>query len=397
MTSTNLLRSRVRCQVSSTVLQTSGVGDCSAEFNPKATGTLACPSANYVTIETLLCSGFIMAWIAGQMLREGYYTVERELGRGRFGITYLVRKQDGARRVIKALNDDLLQSLNQSDRKRLEELFHGEAVTLAKCVHPNIVKVKEPFKEGQQWCFAMDYVDGTSLSDRILPLPEMEALNYMQQIGEALEVVHQNRLIHRDVKPENIIVRIREGKPEAILIDFGLAFDYDDSFKTIQTRERAEGFAPLEMYSQQVHQVGAYTDVYSLAATLYVLLTGTVPPSAIKRKVDKARLVPPKELNSQVSDRTNRAILSGMKLGINDRPQTVREWLDLMKLDELSSLPDQAPQSRQLSLEEQLKIAALVVAAIAALGGIGSFLSGLSSWLKPPSTPAPAASPSKTP
>jgi len=373
------------------------VGDCSAEFNPKATGTLACPSANYVTIETLLCSGFIMAWIAGQMLREGYYTVERELGRGRFGITYLVRKQDGARRVIKALNDDLLQSLNQSDRKRLEELFHGEAVTLAKCVHPNIVKVKEPFKEGQQWCFAMDYVDGTSLSDRILPLPEMEALNYMQQIGEALEVVHQNRLIHRDVKPENIIVRIREGKPEAILIDFGLAFDYDDSFKTIQTRERAEGFAPLEMYSQQVHQVGAYTDVYSLAATLYVLLTGTVPPSAIKRKVDKARLVPPKELNSQVSDRTNRAILSGMKLGINDRPQTVREWLDLMKLDELSSLPDQAPQSRQLSLEEQLKIAALVVAAIAALGGIGSFLSGLSSWLKPPSTPAPAASPSKTP
>lgn len=344
-----------------------------------------------------------MTWVADQKLRDGRYTVEKELGRGRFGITYLVCKSDGSRRVVKTLNDDLLQSLNPKERERLETLFWQEAVTLSRCRHPNIVQVGEPFREGQKWCFAMEYVDGISLADRNLPLPEPEALRYIQQIGEALEVVHQNRLIHRDVKPDNVIVRVREGKPEAILIDFGLAFDFDDSLKTVRTRERAEGFAPLELYSQQPHQGGAYTDVYSLAATLYVLLTGIVPPSAIKRKLDKVRLVPVREVNDRVSDRTSRAILTGMELKLEKRPQTIREWLDSLGLIQETAGVAQPSQPVD-HFDRKIKIWTLRIAAIAATGGLLGGLAAVLGLFKPSaqtvppatSSPAPVSSP-KTP
>lgn len=74
-----------------------------------------------------------MAWVAGDQLQGGKYTIERELGRGRFGITYLVKNKNGDRLVIKTLNDDLLKSLSQSERERLETMFWQEAVKLTRC------------------------------------------------------------------------------------------------------------------------------------------------------------------------------------------------------------------------------------------------------------------------
>ncbi|WP_225225902.1 serine/threonine protein kinase [Komarekiella delphini-convector] len=129
-----------------------------------------------------------VAWGTGDKLQGGKYTVERELGRGRFGITYLVRKSNNDRQVVKTLNDDLLKSLSQSERGRLETMFWQEAVKLTRCKHQHIVQVAEPFKEGEHWCLVMEYVDGVSLADRRQPiLSEQEALRYIQQIGEALK------------------------------------------------------------------------------------------------------------------------------------------------------------------------------------------------------------------
>jgi serine/threonine protein kinase len=172
-------------------------------------------------------TGVTMAWQAGEQLQGGKYTIEQELGRGRFGITYLAKDLKGDRLVIKTLNDDLLNSLSPEERNRLEPLFWQEAVKLARFRHPHIVQVENPFKEGSHCCIAMEYIDGHPLSLRAQKvLPESAALTYIRQIGEALIEVHENQLIHRDIRPENIMLRVRDGKAEAVLIDFGLALDF---------------------------------------------------------------------------------------------------------------------------------------------------------------------------
>ncbi|MFB2768773.1 serine/threonine protein kinase [Pelatocladus sp. BLCC-F211] len=338
-----------------------------------------------------------MAWANGDRLQNGKYTIERELGRGRFGITYLVKNRNGDRLVIKTLNDDLLNSLSQSERDRLETMFLREGLKLTHCQHQHIVQVTDTFKEGEHSCLVMEYVDGVSLADRRQQrLSESEALRYIQQIGEALIVVHENHLIHRDVRPGNIILRVREGQPEAVLIDFGLALDFDHILTTNRTKETSEGFTPPELYAQNT-QANAYSDIYSLAATLYVLLTGQTPVSALRRKIDKARLVPPKDINDQISDRTNRAILTGMKLDPKQRSQSMREWLDLLGLTGETNTPvSTITSSTNATWERRIQILGLVFAAIAA---IGALLSGMADWInkhdsKSPPTSPPSQSPS---
>lgn len=338
-----------------------------------------------------------MAWAAGDRLQGGKYTIEKELGRGRFGITYLVKNQKGDRQVIKTLNDDLLTSLSKEDRGRLETMFWQEALKLSRCQHEHIVQVAEPFKEGERWCLVMEYIDGVSLADRRQQiLSEPEALRYIQQVGEALIKVHENRLIHRDVQPGNIFLRVREGHSEAVLIDFGLALDFDHILTTSRTKETSEGFTPPELYAQYTKPTGAYSDIYSLAATLYVLLTGKTPVSALRRKVDNAPLVEPKKHNPQISDRTNRAILTGMKLDPQERSQSVREWLDSLGLTgENSQFPEIIPPNTKSNWERNIQFWGVVIAAIAA---IGTLLSGIVGWIPilhpSPSSNQPSQSPS---
>ncbi|WP_017655062.1 serine/threonine protein kinase [Fortiea contorta] len=264
-----------------------------------------------------------MAWVAGDQLQSGKYTVERELGRGRFGITYLVKNKNSDRLVVKTINDALFQSLSQPERARLGTMFMQEGIKLAKCKHKHIVQVAEAVQEGDYPCVVMEYVDGVSLADLSPPiLSEPDALRYIQQIGEALIVVHENELIHRDVHPGNILLRNRDGRLEAVLIDFGLALDFDHMLTTRRAKEVSDGFTPPELYNTRTI-ARACSDIYSLAATLYKLLTGKTPVDAVKRKVNGEHLVSPKEWNPQISDRTNHAILTGMKLERKERPHSI--------------------------------------------------------------------------
>ena len=174
----------------------------------------------------------------------------------------------------------------------------------------------------------LEYVEGNNLGEIVKArgfLPEKEALVYIQQIGQALIEVHKQGLLHRDIKPENIMVRA--GSHQAILIDFDLARGFDSP---LTSRRKWEEFTPIELYSnsqRQQERRGVWSDLYSLAATLYVLLTGQHPVSAIERKENNQRLTPPQELNEQIKDSTNQAILHGMELEPDKRPQTVEEWL----------------------------------------------------------------------
>ncbi len=305
------------------------------------------------------------------------------MGRGRYCITYLAEDKNNNHVVIKTLNDDELNLQIQANQLTPEERIELEAKFLQEAErirllqkHPHIVKVIETFREGQQGCIVMEYIPGDTLNRLVKRvLPEQEALRYIQQIGEALSEVHKLDWVHRDVKPENIM--IRAAKYEAVLIDFDLVreFDYPLSRHVI-----AEGFTPLELYSD-AKQKGAYTDVYALAATLYAVLTGEVPPDAQDLRDGKVQLIPPKKLNAEISERVNHAILEGMQLEGKNRPQTMQEWLGLLGLKQQISIP--WPQSDAMTFW----------AAVGALAGLLAAIVALVAYLKPPASSPPSPTP----
>jgi eukaryotic-like serine/threonine-protein kinase len=275
-------------------------------------------------------------WTPKQSLQNGRFIVQEVLGGGGFGITYtILEPSTGKLFVLKTLNP-IQQTKADFDQQQVK--FVNEALRLAQCSHPHIVKVHEVIKEDELWGMVMEYIDGQDLANYIDErgqLPEAEALLYIEQIGQALEYVHGKGFLHRDIKPNNIL--LRRGTQEAVLIDFGLAREFNLGKTISMTNAKTEGYAPIEQYERKGN-FGAYTDVYALAATLYSLLTAEVPFPARFRKTG-IPLLPPKQFNPKISDRVNEAILQGMALEIEQRPQSVKEWLELVNpKSEISTL-----------------------------------------------------------
>ncbi|MGK7940890.1 MAG: GUN4 domain-containing protein [Crocosphaera sp.] len=267
-------------------------------------------------------------WKTGTRLQRGRYEINKVLGYGGSGITYRAKEHPKGNLVaIKTLNS-LIQ--NQEDFSKHQERFIQEAFCLAKCNHPHVIKVHHVCQEGELWCMVMDYVAGGTLRQYVnykKGLAEAEALKYIQQIGSALTYIHEQGFIHRDVKPGNIM--LRKSDMQAILIDFGLAREFVQDKIQTHTNSRTESFAPLEQYELRAKR-GAYTDVYALAATLYYVLTLQLPFPAPFRQ-QGANLIPPKQHNHNISDPINYAILKGMELRPKNRPQSIEEWLILLK------------------------------------------------------------------
>lgn len=265
--------------------------------------------------------------LIGKTLQGGKYTLEQELGRGGFGITFRANHRYlGQPVVIKTLNESLRQQPNfaEFDRK-----FQDEARRLASCVHPNIVRVSDFFVEDGQPYMVMDYIAGQNLGDVVgsnNPLPENLAILYITQIGAALKVVHQKGLLHRDVKPQNII--LRQGTHEVVLIDFGIAREFTPGATQSHTNMVSDGYAPPEQYFAQGKYTPA-TDVYGLAATLYTLLTAQVPVAAILRTSQP--MPSPRDLQPQLSAAVSSAVMRGMTVEAQNRPARVDEWLSLLQ------------------------------------------------------------------
>ncbi|NEO88304.1 MAG: serine/threonine protein kinase [Spirulina sp. SIO3F2] len=328
-----------------------------------------------------------MGLTPGQRVDHDQYEIVRELGRGRFGITYLARRTDDQSRwAIKILNPELLATATEPERQRLKRKFWQEAVKLAQCSGrtPYIVQAGMPFEAGEMVCLPMEYVDGLSLADRAdRILPQTLALKYIQQIGEALAVVHQQGLVHRDIRPGNILVRMQ--RQEAVLTDFGLAMACDTELTTARTQERKDGFAPLELYLGET--VGRATDIYGLAATLYELLTGEIPVSALERKANNVELIPPRVKNPEISSQVAKAIASGMALQADQRPRSVQDWFNQLGLK-----PDAEPVPAKTVNWEKWGVIWAAVAAI--VGGIALIPVFMDSF-KPESTdPTPTNQPS---
>ncbi len=277
-----------------------------------------------------------MNWQPGQTLQKGKYLIKQELRQGGFGMTYLAFNKNSQKNVvIKTLKDEIITSSDSSDseKQKYKDGFNDEALRLALCRHPNIVEIETVFYENSIPCIVMEYIQGETLWDRVKNrgvLTETEALTYIKQIGSALKVVHEIGLLHRDVKPQNILIRANSN--DAVLIDFGIARQYLSS-RTF-TSMNTDGFSPIEQYYENQDQ-GPYTDVYALAATLYYLLVGERPLLAWAR-LQSDTLKPANQRNSQVTDRVNQAIIKGMEIDATKRPSSIQDWLEM--LDDASPL-----------------------------------------------------------
>jgi serine/threonine-protein kinase len=271
-----------------------------------------------------------MAFPVGRSLQSGKYILDQELGQGGFGVTYTATHQAlGQVVVIKTMNSAL-----RYDPKfpNFQRQFQDEARRLARFSHPNIVRVTDFFIEEGLPYIVMDFIPGQTLRTLVIPhnpLPESIALQYIRQVAEALKVVHHQGLLHRDVKPQNII--LRQGTQEVVLIDFGIAREFTMGATQTHTGILSAGYAPIEQYLPKAKRTPA-TDVYGLAATLYTLLTAEVPVPATLRH--RQPLPEPRELQSSLSPKVNQAVLHGMALEPEQRPQTIEAWLNLLPSDQ---------------------------------------------------------------
>jgi len=302
-------------------------------------------------------------WQAGTRLNNNKYIVNEILGSGGFGVTYKITEAKTDRLfALKTLN---IEDQNRPDFDQLQTKFINEAIALASCPHPNIVRVdRQVFEEKGLWCMVMEYIEGEDLGrylEKNGKLSEAKAIAIITKVGEALSSIHQKGFLHRDIKPANILLRNSDSSP--VLIDFGLAREYTSGTIRSMTNSMTECYAPIEQY-QERGDFGAWTDVYALAATLYVLVTKEVPfPSKFRTH---AELPSPKQHNPELSDRINEAILKGMEIESQNRPQSMEEWLNLlevktsgMKTDDLLGIGEwldslDEPGNRPDSLEEWL-------------------------------------------
>lgn len=231
----------------------------------------------------------------GKTLQNGKYKIIKLLGQGGFGITYLAEQVMLGRKVavkeffIKYLcnrdNDTSHVSVGSTGNlemvERFKEKFLKEARIIAKMENNHIVRIHDIFEENGTAYYIMEYIDGGSVDELVKnnALSENQAIKIVFQIGEALSYIHAQNVLHLDVKPSNILLR---PNGDAVLIDFGISKRYDvDGEQTSTTPTGvSKGFAPIEQYNQGLRNFSPATDVYSLGATLYKMLTGQTPPEA---------------------------------------------------------------------------------------------------------------------
>lgn len=211
---------------------------------------------------------------------------------------------------------------------KFKEKLIKEAKILSEVHHPHIVNVLEVFEENDTAYIAMEYISGNSLKymmDKEGILPEAKVLTYARQIGEALQFVHEKNILHLDIKPSNILID-QNGK--ARLIDFGVSKRYDIEQQETSTTmlTLSKGFASIEQYDNEGTQsFSPCPDIYSLGATMYNLLTGKIPTESILRATRP--LPAPRELNPDVSAKTETAIIKAMQIIPADRFQSVSDML----------------------------------------------------------------------
>lgn len=279
----------------------------------------------------------------GTILRDNTYRIEKVIGQGGFGITYLATDlnlelkvaikeffpKDYCDREGATSHVTLGTRSTEEFVDRLKVKFLKEARNIAKFKNPSIIRILAAFEENNTAYYVMEYIEGSTLSEMVKrsgPLAPEQALEYIGKVGGALEYIHAKKINHLDVKPANIMVRASDNEP--ILIDFGLSKQYDREGHQTSTTPTgiSHGYAPMEQYKAGgVKEFSPQTDLYSLAATLYYILTGVVPPQA-PELVDESLTFPDTMPPSMIG-----AISKAMSSGRKHRHESVRAFLDDLK------------------------------------------------------------------
>jgi hypothetical protein len=264
----------------------------------------------------------------GQVV-DNRYRIVKLLGQGGFGAVY--EAWDTRLERPCALKENL------ASYPEAEKQFGKEATILANLNHPNLPRVIDHFTvPGQGQYLVMDFVEGEDLQqmlDRRGPLPEDEVLPWIAQTCDALAYLHgqSQPVIHRDVKPANIKIA-PDGHP--MLVDFGIAKLYDPALRTtLGARAITPGYSPPEQYGHA--RTDIRSDIYSLGATLYALLTGEEPADSVERLIGAAVLTPPKQLNPLISEPVARVIMKALAAEPAQRFQSADEFKRALTADSL--------------------------------------------------------------
>ena len=282
----------------------------------------------------------------GTELKRGDYRIIEVLGQGGFGITYLALQVKLNRKV--AIKEFFMKDLcNRDDDgshvsvgsagskdlvERFKQKFLKEAGLIASFDNTNIIRIYDVFEENGTAYYVMEYLEGKSLKrlvDESGALPEDVAVKYIRQVAGALKEVHENNLLHLDVKPANIML---DKKGNAVLIDFGISKHYDEAGHQTSSAGVgiSEGYAPIEQYEAgALKTFTPVTDIYALGATLFFLLTGARPP-----KASEVMNVGLPALPGNVSPAVRNAVETAMQPATAKRPQSIGEFLGLVESGE---------------------------------------------------------------
>lgn len=270
---------------------------------------------------------------SGDVLRERY-KIKRFISQGGMGSIFLADdlRLEGRQCAVKEVRLD--PSLPSKTLRQTREQFQREATVLARLDHPNLPKVSDIFSEEESDYLVMDYIPGKDLLSLMIEkrqreefLPESEVLAWAGQLGDALDYLHGQDppILHRDVKPSNLKLT-----PNNVvkLVDFGLVkiLVADEATITIVQGRGTALYTPLEQYGGDTGHTDVRSDIYAFSATLYHLLTNTAPLEARERFLQPGSMPKLREINPDISQRTERAIAWGLSLHPEDRPQNIEEF-----------------------------------------------------------------------
>ena len=298
----------------------------------------------------------------GTYLQGDKYRIIRCLGNGGFGITYLAEQVMAERKVcIKEFfpkeyynRDDNSRSISLGSKGSTQIMdaykakFMKEAKTIARLNHPHIIHIHDVFEENNTAYYVMEYIEGESLRGLVKrkgALAESEAINYVRAVAEALGYIHERKIMHLDIKPANVMLNSEDG--QVVVIDFGLSKQYDEEGNQTSSTPVgiSAGYAPMEQYQQGgVKEFSPETDIYSLGATLYYLVTGNVPPQAVNIADEGLP-----ELPAHLSSGVRNAIERSMEIQRKRRPHSAKEFLALLddNTPKVAVAPTPAPVSEE--------------------------------------------------
>jgi serine/threonine-protein kinase len=269
----------------------------------------------------------------GVILRDRY-KIHRIIGQGGMGSIYLAEdiRLEGRQCALKEVQHE--SSLSKEALKQAQDQFLREAQILARLDHPNLPKVSDFFSEENREYLVMDYVPGEDLRTLMIEarqknkfLAESDVLGWSTQLADALDYLHQQDppILHRDIKPSNLKLT-----PSGLikLVDFGLVklMASEEMTITILQGRGTALYTPLEQYGGDTGHTDVRSDIYAFGATLYHLLTNSAPVEARERFLRPESLIPPRQINSAISGKTERAILWALKLHPDERPQNIDEF-----------------------------------------------------------------------